>query len=75
VSIPWHIKAGEIYEREKDYTATFSCTNGETGAVTHVAITQLRGGEALDLVGALRATAEVLRLVADGDELEVTRHN
>lgn len=65
---PWTVRPGDIIEQNQHYTATFDCTNGETGAMLKVAITQKRGGTALDLVGALRAAAEVLRQVSEEDD-------
>lgn len=70
----WHVHSPRLDEREHDYTATFTCTNGESGAELTVAITQKRGTSDLaqpasDLVGALRATAELLRRAA-ADELK-----
>lgn len=70
----WHVTPGDIVERTQDFTATFSCTNGETGAVLEVAITQKRGGKAIDLVGALLSTGELLRQAAS-DQLEPTKFN
>lgn len=71
----WHVMPGDITEKDNEYTATFSCTNGETGAVTEVAITQQRGGEALDLVGALLSTGELLRQVTCNEKLVPTPIN
>lgn len=75
----WHVRNPQLDEREHDYTATFTCTNGETGAELTVAITQKRGTPELaqpasDLVGALRAAAELLRRAAS-DELEAAKLN
>ncbi len=70
----WHVTPGDIDERPQDYTAHFSCTNGETGKVVRLTITQQRGCPASDLVGGLRAVAELLRQV-DSDELETPKTN
>lgn len=65
----WRIRGADIIEGDKEFTATFQCTNGETGVELTVAITQPRGTQARDMVGALRAAAELLRQAAS-NELE-----
>jgi hypothetical protein len=67
----WHITNPQLDEREKDYTAEFTCTNGETGKAVRVTITQQKGDPAADLVGALRSVATLLvRTASNDDELE-----
>lgn len=70
----WHVTNPQLDERGDDFTASFTCTNGETGKVVSVSITQRKGCPASDLVGALQATAELLRRAAS-DELEAAKLN
>jgi len=70
----WHVHSPALDERENDFTASFTCTNGETGKVVRVTITQERGNPAADLIGGLRATAELLRQAAS-DELATAKLN
>lgn len=71
----WHVTPGDIDERPNDYTAHFSCTNGETGKTVQVTITQQRGGPASDLVEGLRVVSDLLRKVDLGEELASTPLN
>lgn len=70
----WHVHSPTLDERETDFTASFTCTNGETGKTVRVTIAQQKGDPAADLVGALRATAMLLVKSASG-ELEPTKFN
>lgn len=70
----WHVHSPTLDESDKDFTAGFTCTNGETGKVVLVKITQQRGTVVSDMVGALRASAELLRQAAN-DTLEPTKFN
>lgn len=67
----WRVTPGDIDERPHDFTAHFTCTNGETGNSVQVTITQKRGTLASDMVGALLASGELLRQANDG-ELDAT---
>lgn len=71
----WHVHSPALDERETDFTATFTCTNGETGKTVKVTITQQKGEPASDLVGGLRAVAMLLVKVSNDDTLETTTLN
>lgn len=71
----WHIQTAELIEREKDYDANFTCTNGETGKTVLVQFTQQKGDPASDLVGALRATAMLLVKATSAEPLESSKLN
>jgi hypothetical protein len=60
--------AAEIVVREKDWSAQFECHNLESRAVVKVEITQMHGGPVTDLIGALRALAQVLTKAALKDD-------
>lgn len=71
----WHIRTADLTERDKDYDANFTCTNGETGQTVLVQFTQQKGGPVSDIVGALRSVAHLLVNVSNDDKLEPTKLN
>jgi len=68
----WRVTNTDLAERETDYTATSVLLNVDTGEQVTVALTQNRGGPAIDLVGACRATASALVMAAGASDAEST---
>jgi hypothetical protein len=64
----WRITNPRLEERELDYTATFTCTNGETGRAVSVSLQQQKGGPASDLISALRAVTQIMYKAATTDD-------
>jgi len=64
----WKIENVGLNEREHNYTATFNCTNVDTNGVVTLTLTQQKGEPASDLVGALRALAQLMVKASGSDE-------
>jgi hypothetical protein len=65
----WKIvpSARDIVVREHDWTAEFDCHNLGTDMVVKIEMTQQHGGPVTDLIGALKALAQVLVKAAAND--------
>lgn len=68
----WRIKAAEakITETDKEYTAQFDAHNVDTGALIKVQFTQSKPGPVSDVIGALRAIAQLLWNAANLDDAD-----
>ena len=67
MSLRWRITNPQLDERDKDFTASFTCTNADTDQTVIVTVTQVKGHPASDLIYALRATAQMLAQAARDD--------
>ena len=56
----WRIKSANLTEREQDFSADFIATNLDTGKSVTITLQQRKGDPATDLIGALRALAQLL---------------
>jgi hypothetical protein len=64
--------AADIIVRDKDWTAQFECHNIGTGTAVKIELTQGHGGPVTDLIGALKALAQVLIKTATKTDDEQT---
>lgn len=63
----WKIDGGELDEREKDYTARFTCRNLDKGTTVDITIRQDKGSPASDLVGACTVLGKLFLSVSEGE--------
>jgi hypothetical protein len=61
----WKIDSTTLDEREKDYSAGFTCHNMDTGKTVDITLRQDAGCPASDLIQALAALAQLLMKVND----------
>jgi hypothetical protein len=64
----WSIKVTQLDEHENGCTAVFTCTEVDMNRSVVVTLSQKRGEPAADLVGALRALAQLMVRASGSDE-------
>jgi hypothetical protein len=64
----WRIDSTGFEERALDYTATFTCTEVDLNQGVTITLTQNKGEPAANLVGSLRALAQLMLRAAGSKE-------
>jgi len=64
----WKIDSTAFEEREKDYTATFTCHNMDTGKSVDLTLRQDKSCPVGDLIGACKALAQLFVQAATIDD-------
>jgi hypothetical protein len=65
----WRLIDNQLTEHEDDYIATFAMMNVDTDKIVILTLLQKKTGPASDLIGACRATAQILASAADADAI------
>lgn len=64
----WKVESRGLDEYETRYTARFRCTNIDTSEYLDISVSQAKHAPASDLVGSLRALAQLVVRTATEDE-------